>query len=56
VLGSLFMGIVNNALTVVNLSPFYQMAIQGFVILAAIIANRLVERRNQANMLRTRNL
>jgi hypothetical protein len=38
VLGSLFMGIVNNALTVVNLSPFYQMAIQGFVILAAIIA------------------
>jgi rhamnose transport system permease protein len=56
VLGSLFMGIVNNALTVVNLSPFYQMAIQGFVILAAIIANRLVERRNQANMLRTRHL
>jgi rhamnose transport system permease protein len=56
VLGSLFMGIVNNALTVVNLSPFYQMAIQGFVILAAIIANTLVERRNQANMLRTRHL
>jgi len=26
------------------------------VILAAIIANTLVERRNQANMLRTRNL
>jgi rhamnose transport system permease protein len=56
VLGALFLGIVNNALTVVNLSPFYQMAIQGFVILAAIVANSVVDRRNQAAMLRTRNL
>jgi rhamnose transport system permease protein len=56
VLGALFLGIVNNALTVINLSPFYQMAIQGFVILAAIVANTAVDRRNQAAMLRTRKL
>jgi rhamnose transport system permease protein len=56
ILGALFLGIVNNALTVIGLSPFYQMAIQGFVILAAIIANSVVDRRNQAAMMRTRKL
>jgi rhamnose transport system permease protein len=47
---------VNNALTVINLSPFYQMAIQGFVILVAIVANTLVDQRNQLAMLRKREL
>ncbi len=56
VLGAIFLGIINNALPVVDLSPFYQMAIQGFVILAAIVANTAVDRRNQAAMLRTRKL
>jgi rhamnose transport system permease protein len=56
VLGALFLGIVNNALPVVGLSPFFQMAIQGFVILAAIIANAVVDRRAQAALLRTRKL
>jgi rhamnose transport system permease protein len=56
VLGALFLGIVNNALTVVGLSPFYQTGIQGFVILAAIVANTVAESRNQAALLRTRKL
>jgi len=56
ILGALFLGIVNNALPVVGLSPFFQMAIQGFVILAAIIANSVVDRRTQAALLRTRKL
>jgi rhamnose transport system permease protein len=56
VLGALFLGIVNNALPVIGLSPFFQMAIQGFVILAAIIANSVVDRRTQALLLRTRKL
>lgn len=55
-LGALFLGIVNNALPVIGLSPFFQMAIQGFVILAAIIANSVVDRRAQAALLRTRRL
>ena len=56
VLGALFLGIVNNALPVIGLSPFFQMAIQGFVILAAIIANSVVDHRAQAALLRTRKL
>ncbi|MDA3957879.1 ABC transporter permease [Oceanispirochaeta sp.] len=51
VLGALFLGIINNALPVVNLSPFYQMAIQGFVVLAAIVANVLMEQRNEKKIL-----
>lgn len=54
ILGALFLGIINNALPVINLSPFYQMAIQGFVILAAIVVNTLVDQRNQRLMLRRR--
>ncbi|MBA7529531.1 Ribose import permease protein RbsC [subsurface metagenome] len=56
VLGALFLGILNNALTVINLSPFYQMGIQGLVIILAIIANTLVDKRNQLSMLRKRKL
>jgi rhamnose transport system permease protein len=41
---------------VINLSPFYQMAIQGFVILVAIVANTLVDRRTRLSMLRRRAL
>lgn len=50
VLGALFFGVINNALTVVNFSPFYQMAIQGFVILFAIVSNTLIDRRNQMRL------
>lgn len=56
VLGALFLGIINNALTVINLSPFYQMAIQGFVILAAIVANVVMDRRAQRAALARRAL
>ncbi len=56
VLGALFLGTVNNALTVINLSPFYQMGIQGFVIIVAIVANTLVDRRNRLAMLQQRKL
>ena len=47
VLGSLFLGVVNNALPVLRLSPFLQMAIQGFIILAAVVVNTLIDRRNK---------
>lgn len=54
VLGALFLGLLYNALTVVNLSPFYQMAIQGAAILVAIIANTVVDRNNRRKMLARR--
>ena len=54
VLGAFFMGIVYNALTMINVSPFWQMAIQGFIILFAIIINTVMDKRNQQLMLRKR--
>jgi rhamnose transport system permease protein len=46
-LGALFLGIVTNALTQVRISPFWQQAIQGFVIVVAIVLNAVVDRRNR---------
>ncbi len=45
VLGALFLGIVNNALPVINISPFWQMAISGSAILLAVVFNARGERR-----------
>ena len=44
-LGALFLGVVVNALPVIDVSPFWQMAISGVVILAAVVANARAERR-----------
>ena len=44
VLGSLFMGLINNALPVIGISPFWQMAVSGSVIIFAVIANSRSER------------
>lgn len=44
-LGALFLGIVMTALPVMQISPFWQMAISGAVILAAVIINARAERR-----------
>ena len=44
-LGALFLGVVVNALPVINVSPFWQMLISGVVILAAVIVNARAERR-----------
>ena len=43
-LGALFLGIIVNALPVINVSPFWQMAISGAVILAAVVVNARSER------------
>lgn len=39
VLGALFLGVVANALPLINVSPFWQMGISGAAILAAVIVN-----------------
>lgn len=44
-LGSLFLGVINNALPVINISPFWQMAISGTAILLAVVLNARGERR-----------
>ncbi|PDT51001.1 MULTISPECIES: ABC transporter permease [Sinorhizobium] len=45
VLGSLFLGVIKNALPVINISPFAQMAISGTVIIIAVAVNARAERR-----------
>ncbi|TIT20964.1 MAG: ABC transporter permease [Mesorhizobium sp.] len=45
VLGALFLGIISNALPVINISPFWQMAISGSAIILAVVLNARGERR-----------
>lgn len=53
VLGTLLLGILNNALPLINVSTFWQNFIQGVVILFAVIMNAMVKRRaDQANLRR----
>lgn len=44
VLGALFLGILASALPVINVSPFWQMAISGSAIILAVILNARAER------------
>jgi len=53
ILGSLLLGILNNALPLIDVSPFWQQAIQGFIILFAVLVNVLVKRRvDRSNLMR----
>jgi rhamnose transport system permease protein len=44
-LGALFLGVIVNALPVMQVTPFWQMAISGAVILVAVVVNARTERR-----------
>ncbi len=52
VLGALFLGLIKNALPVAKVSPFWQMAISGTVILAAVAINARAERTRGRRILR----
>jgi rhamnose transport system permease protein len=54
ILGTILFGMLNNALPLIDVSPFWQQAIQGVVILAAVLTNVLVKRNNQRYALRKR--
>ena len=54
ILGVILFGILANALPLIKVSPFWQQAIQGFVILAAIITNVLIKRNSDKLTLRKR--
>ena len=51
-LGALFLGLIVNALPVINVSPFWQMLISGAVILAAVIVNARSEKQSGKLILR----
>ncbi len=51
--GALLLGILNNALPLINVSPFWQSAIQGAIILVAILMNAYIKRRaTKENLMR----
>src|SRR6185503_21015504 len=45
VLGALFLGVIKNALPVIDISPFWQLAISGTAIIVAVAFNARAERR-----------
>jgi rhamnose transport system permease protein len=51
VLGALFLGVVKNALPVIHISPFWQLAISGVAILAAVIINAGREQRRKGRLI-----
>lgn len=54
IIGALFLGIINNALPVVNFSPFYQMLIQGVIVLSAMSLNTMMDKRKEKQLLNRR--
>ncbi|OLP57956.1 branched-chain amino acid ABC transporter permease [Xaviernesmea oryzae] len=54
VLGALFLGVIKNALPVIGISPFTQMAISGSVIILAVLFNARRERTRGRIILRDR--
>jgi rhamnose transport system permease protein len=49
-LGSLLLGIIANALTIIHISPFWQLAAQGLLILIAVVIDAMINRRMQRNI------
>lgn len=56
ILGTVTLGILNNALPLINISPFWQDAIKGLVIIIAIIINTITQRSIDKNNLKRREL
>jgi len=55
-IGSILIGIINNALNLVRISPFWKLAINGFIILLAVITDKLISRRMNEILLTRRNI
>ena len=54
--GALLLGILNNAMPLIQVSSFWQEAIRGLIILLSIIANALIQRNVRNKALRRRNI
>jgi rhamnose transport system permease protein len=49
-LGTLLLGVINNALTMVRISPFWQLAVQGALILLAVVVDSAILRQLQQTL------
>ena len=55
-LGAILLGMLNNAMPLIQISVFWQEAIRGLIILLSIIANTLIRRNVEMKALRRRNI
>lgn len=52
-LGALLLGVIQNGLTLSGISPFWQLAVQGFLILLAVVADSTIQQRIKRTMTRS---
>jgi len=52
ILGALLLGMINNSVTLVRISPFWEQAAQGLLILIAVVSDNLIMRGMQRNKLK----
>jgi rhamnose transport system permease protein len=50
-LGAMLLGIINNSLTLIRISPFWQLAAQGLLIVLAVVVDAVVLRRLQRTLI-----
>jgi rhamnose transport system permease protein len=51
-LGALLLGVIQNGLTLSGISPFWQLAVQGFLILLAVISDAAIQQRIKQTAIR----
>lgn len=55
-LGALLLGLLNNAMPLINISAFWQEAIRGLIIVLSVMSNALIQRNVEMKALRRRNI
>jgi rhamnose transport system permease protein len=55
-LGSILIGVINNALNLIRVSPFWKLAINGFIILMAVIVDKYIQERVNRSLLERRKI
>ena len=51
-LGALLLGVIQNGLTLSGISPFWQLAVQGFLILLAVVSDSTIQQRIKQTIIR----
>jgi len=54
--GSLLVGIINNALNITKISPFWKLAINGLILLLAVLLNKMIENKVQQRLKESRRI
>lgn len=54
--GSVLIGVINNSLNIIRISPFWKLAINGFIILMAVIMDRIISNKRDEALLSRRRI